>query len=87
MNTLAKRVHNIAPRPIDVTFETGETVRLTVRSAEFFQEEFQAEGKTDQGDVYRFVSDGTDDPLVAAERTDDSWQVVGEVVEVSRGEG
>lgn len=85
MNTLAKRIHNIMPRPMDVTFEGGETVRLTIGSAEFFQEAFQAEGESD-ADVYRFVSDGTDDPLVGARATDDGWELVGEVVGVSRVE-
>jgi hypothetical protein len=86
MHTLAKRIHNVAPRPMDVTFEGGETVRLTVRSAEFFQEAFQAEAEDEGGTVYRFVSDGTDDPLVAAEGTEEGWQPVGEVVDVARVE-
>lgn len=83
MNTLAKRVYNIAPDPVRLTFDDDDAVTLDVRSAEFFQEEFQGEGvdRTD-GTVYRLVSDGEDDPLLAASEGPDGWQVVGEVVGV-----
>lgn len=84
MHTLAKRIHNITPRPMELTFEGGETVEIRMRSAEFFQEAFQAEGESDDGTVFRFVSDGDDDPLVGARETDDGWHAVGEVVSVSR---
>jgi len=84
MNTLAKRIHNITPRPMVLTFGDGETVRVRMRSAEFFQEAFQAEGEAEDGTVYRFVSDGTDDPLVGARETADGWNPVGEVVDVER---
>jgi len=84
VNTLAKRIHNITPRPMELTFADGTTVRVRMRSAEFFQEAFQAEGETDDGTVYRFVSDGTDDPLVGARETADGWQPVGEVDAVDR---
>lgn len=82
MNTLAKRVHNIAPDPVALTVD-GETIELHPRSAEFFQEEFRAEGVAD-GTAYRMVSDGTDDPLVLARETADGWAVVGAVSAVER---
>lgn len=85
MHTLAKRIHNITPRPMALTFDDDTTVRMDITSAEFFQEAFQAEGEND-GTRYRFVSDGDDDPLVAARETDDGWQPVGEVVAVERVE-
>lgn len=84
MNTIAKRIHNVTPRPMDLTFADDTTVRVTMRSAEFFQESFQAEGEAEDGTVYRFVSDGTDDPLVGARETADGWTPVGEVVDVER---
>lgn len=84
MNTLAKRIHNITPHPVDLTFADDTTVRVRMRSAEFFQEAFQAEGEAEDGTRYRFVSDGTDDPLVAARETADGWDPVGEVVDVDR---
>ncbi|MFC7177695.1 hypothetical protein [Halosegnis marinus] len=87
MHTIAKRIHNITPRPMDVTFADGGTVRLTVSSAEFFQEAFQAEAESEDGTEYRFVSDGDDDPVVGArERDDGGWQPVGEVTAVARAE-
>lgn len=86
MNTLAKRIHNITPRPMSLTFGDETTVRIRIRSAEFFQEAFQAEGEAEDGTVYRFVSDGTADPLVGARETADGWEPVGEVTAVDRVE-
>ena len=85
MNTLAKRIHNVAPDPVRLTFADGSTVVLEMRSAEFFQEAFQAEGVADDT-VYRLVTDGGDDPLVAGRETDDGWATVGEVVEAERAD-
>ncbi|MFC6942000.1 hypothetical protein ACFQE8_18810 [Salinirubellus sp. GCM10025818] len=84
MNTEAKRIHNIAPDPVRLTFDDGATVEIEVRMAEFFQEAFQGEGVDEEGWTYRLVSDGTDDPLVAGRETDEGWETVGEVVAVER---
>ena len=84
MNTEAKRIHNIAPDPVRLTFADGTTVELRVRMAEFFQESFQGEGVDDEGRTYRLVSDGTDDPLAAGRETGEGWETVGEVVAVER---
>jgi hypothetical protein len=86
VNTEAKRIHNIAPRPVRLSFADGRTVELEVRMAEFFQESFQGEGVDAEGRTYRLVSDGTDDPLVAGREVDDGWERVGEVVAVERAE-
>lgn len=86
MHTLAKRIHNVTPRAVRLTFEGGSTVTLEMRSAEFFQESFQAEGVDDSGTVYRLVTDGEDDPLVAGRETDDGWATAGVVAEVERAE-
>ena len=40
------------------------------------------EGIDGDGTVYRLVTDGEDDPLLAAREGPDGWQVVGEVVGV-----
>ncbi|KAB7518870.1 hypothetical protein [Halosegnis rubeus] len=85
MHTLAKRIHNITPRSMVLTFADETTRRMEISSAEFFQEAFQAEGESD-GTRYRFVSDGDEDPLVAARETDDGWEPVGEVTAVERVE-
>ena len=86
MNTLAKRIHNITPQDVRLTFDDDATVVLEMRSAEFFQEAFQAEGVDEEGTAYRLVTDGTDDPLVAGRETDDGWASVGEVVAVEPAE-
>jgi hypothetical protein len=86
MNTLAKRIHNVTPRDVRLTFDDDATVVLEMRSAEFFQEAFQAEGVDEKGTTYRLVTDGTDDPLVAGRETDDGWTSVGEVVAVEAAE-
>lgn len=88
MNTLAKRVHNVAPDPVLLTFADDTSVTIAIRSAEFFQEEFQAEGvDRDDGTVYRLVTDGENDPLLAAREGDDGgWQLVGEIVAVEAAE-
>lgn len=82
MHQLAKRVHNVTPRPVRLTFADDSTVTLEMRSAEFFQDAFQGEGTDETGTAYRLVSDGADDPLVAGAETDDGWVSVGEVVDV-----
>lgn len=86
MHTLAKRIHNITPRDIRLTFEDDSTVVLEMRSAEFFQEAFQAEGNDPDGTAYRLVTDGEDDPLVAGRETDDGWATAGTVETVEAAE-
>lgn len=86
MHTLAKRIHNLTPRDVELTFDDGSTVTLAMRSAEFFQESFQAEGVDDAGNAYRLVTDGADDPLVAGREGDDGWSTVGAVTSVERAE-
>ena len=87
MHTLAKRIHNLTPQDVRLTFEDDSTVVLEMRSAEFFQEAFQAEGVDDDGVTYRLVTDGEDDPLVAGrERESGGWASVGEVTAVARVE-
>lgn len=82
MHTLAKRIHNITPRNVRLTFENGSTVVLEMHSAEFFQEAFQAEGTNSDGTAYRLVTDGDDDPLVAGKETGDGWTTAGTVDQV-----
>lgn len=82
MHTLAKRIHNITPRSVRLTLEDGSSVVLDMDSTEFFQEAFQAEGTGAQGDSFRLVTDGEDDPLVAGRETDDGWVTVGTVTAV-----
>ncbi|MFC5972925.1 hypothetical protein ACFPYI_16450 [Halomarina salina] len=82
MNTLAKRVYNVAPKDVRLTLVEGESLTLEMRSAEFFQESFQAEGVAD-GTTYRLVTDGEDDPLLVARETEGGWEVLGEIERVT----
>lgn len=81
MNTLAKRIYNLSPDPVALTLEGGDRLELEMRSAEFFQESFRAEGVV-EGTTHRMVTDGEDDPLLVARETDDGWAVLGEVTAV-----
>lgn len=84
MNTLAKRIHNITPDPIRITFSDETTVVLRMNSAEFFQESFQGEGMSDNDERYRIVTEGeNDDTVIAGKQADDSWSVVGTIVDVT----
>lgn len=85
MNTLAKRIHNITPDPIRVTFTDETTVDLRMQSTEFFQDAFQGEGvavSTDE--TYRIITEGEDDEtVVAGKQTENGWDVIGVVVGVT----
>jgi hypothetical protein len=86
MNTLAKRIHNIAPDPLRLTFADETTVDLRIQSAEFFQESFQGEGTAlDDDETYRIVTEGeNDDTVVAGKQADDGWDVVGVITDVTQ---
>jgi hypothetical protein len=84
MNTLAKRLYNVAPDDVTLTFSDDSTVSLAMRQAEFFQDELEAEGEDPDGTTYRIVDGDDDDTLLVARETTDGWQVVGEAVDVER---
>lgn len=86
MHALAKRIHNITPRNVQVTFEDDSIVVLEMRSAEFFQESFQAEGTAPDGTTYRLVTEDEDDSLIAGRETDGGWATAGTVVAVEPAE-
>jgi hypothetical protein len=85
MNTLAKRIHNITPNPLRLTFADETTVDIQIQSAEFFQEAFQGEGVSiDDHENYRIITEGeNDDTVVAGKQVDDGWEVVGVVTGVT----
>lgn len=84
MNPHAKRIYNIAPDNVVLTFDDGETYEFAVASAEFFQDEFQAEGTRvgDPGASYRIVGD--DDGVAVGRQgpEEEGWSTFGEVVDV-----
>ena len=85
MNTLAKRIYNIAPESIEATFADGSKELFEMRSAEFFQEEFQGvAARADDDREYRIITTGPDNErvLVGREREDGGFEQVGEIIEV-----
>ncbi|GAA0454912.1 hypothetical protein MUK72_08610 [Halococcus dombrowskii] len=89
MNTLAKRIHNIAPDPVHVTFADDSTATFEMQSAEFFQEEFQGVATPLDGDrEHRIVAGGsdTDEIVVGRERDDGGFEEVGAIVAVEPAE-
>lgn len=85
MNTLAKRIYNIAPESIRATFADGSTEAFEMQSVEFFQEEFQGVAtRADDDREYRIVTAGSDNErvIVGREREDGGFEQVGEIIEV-----
>lgn len=85
MNTLAKRIYNIAPESIRATFADGSKERFEMRSAEFFQEEFQGiAARADDDREYRIVTTDSDNErvIVGREREGGGFEQVGEIIEV-----
>ncbi|ELY93771.1 MULTISPECIES: hypothetical protein [Natrialba] len=87
LNPIAKRIHQISPEPVELTLNDGTTAVFHITGAEFFQQEFQAEGirKDDDAD-YRFItSTDNESILVGRKGVDESeWTMIGTVVEVNR---
>jgi hypothetical protein len=84
VNTLAKRLYNVAPDDVALTFADERTLTLAMHSAEFFQDELEAEGESDDGTTHRIVDGDDDETLLVARETEAGWTVAGEVVDVER---
>ncbi|AGB31684.1 hypothetical protein C488_14467 [Natrinema pellirubrum DSM 15624] len=88
LNRIAKRIHHISPEPVELTLNEGTTAVFHITGAEFFQQEFQAEGVREDDDAdYRFItSTDNESILVGRKGVDESgWTIVGTVAEVNRG--
>lgn len=84
MHEHAKRIYNIAPENVVLTFEDGEQHEFAVSSAEFFQDDFQGEATRpdDAGAAYRFVGD-SEGVVVGRQGSDEeSWSTFGVVTDV-----
>lgn len=86
LNAVAKRMYNVAPEPLHLSFDDGTTGVFELSSAEFFQQAFQAEGRRVDGDgeTYRFTTSDDNEAVLAGRRGDDGWQLAGEVVAAER---
>lgn len=87
LNPIAKRIHQISPEPVELTLSKGTTAVFHITGAEFFQQEFQAEGIREDDDAdYRFItSTDNESILVGRKGVDESeWTMIGTVAEVTR---
>ncbi|GAB7020634.1 transcriptional regulator [Halostagnicola sp. A-GB9-2] len=87
LNPTAKRIHQISPDPVELTLDDGTTAIFHISGAEFFQQEFQAEGVCEDADAdYRFItSTDNESILVGRKGVDESaWTMIGTIVEVNR---
>ncbi|WP_410766788.1 transcriptional regulator [Haloferax sp. DFSO60] len=87
LNRTAKRMYNIHPKSMHLVIGEGIDGTFTLRSAEFFQTEFQAEGtRADDDATYRFTTtEDNEAVIVGRQKTGESgWKMVGEVERVER---
>lgn len=86
LNEDAKRVYNVAPDPVRLTFDSGDVHEFAVSSAEFFQEDFQGEATRpdDPGAEYRLVTDGDELVVGRKDPDEDGWRTFGTVTAVER---
>ena len=91
LNPIAKRIHNVQPRPVRLELDSGETGVYEFSSTEFFQREFRGEGvRTDadpEADFRLISSEGNERILLGRSGPDEGgWSMVGEVVSAERAE-
>ncbi len=90
LNAVAKRIHNIAPRPVELTLEDGTTATFELEWVEFFQQEFKGEGgRVDDPDAaYRFVSSEDNESVLVGRQGpgEDGWTMLGAVLEAEPAE-
>ncbi len=84
LNPIAKRIHNVTPKPIRLRLDDGTEAVFEMSWTEFFQQEFQAEGsRTDDNADYRLISSEDNDSILVGRSGPDEqgWSMVGSVVE------
>jgi len=91
LHPIAKRIHNVQPRPVRIELESGETGTFEFSSTQFFQREFRGEGVRTDDDVdaaFRLItSDDYERILLGRSGADeDGWSMVGEIVAAERAE-
>jgi hypothetical protein len=83
LNRIAKRIHNVTPRPVKLTFADDETGVFHFTSTEFFQTDFQGEATREGDDAdYRVTTTEDGEGVVVGRKApdEDGWSLVGEVV-------
>ncbi|WP_411964187.1 transcriptional regulator [Haloferax sp. YSMS24] len=87
LNRVAKRMYNIHPNAMYLTVSDDTEGTFRLQSAEFFQTEFQAEGKRESDDaLYRFATTDDNDAVIVGRQApgEDGWSMVGTVRSVER---
>ena len=85
LNPIAKRIHNVTPKPVRLQLDDGTAAVFEMSWTEFFQQEFQAEGSRRDDDAeYRLISSEDNDSILLGRSAPDEerWSMIGEVVEV-----
>ncbi|KAB1198457.1 MULTISPECIES: transcriptional regulator [Haloferax] len=87
LNRVAKRMYNIHPKAMRLVVGDDIEDTFSLKSAEFFQTEFQAEGtRTGDDALYRFATTDDNESVIVGRRApgEDGWSMVGEVTAVER---
>lgn len=82
LNPIAKRIHNLAPRPVRLTLDDDTEAVFRMSSTEFFQQEFQAEATRENDDAdYRLVSSEDNNSVLVgrSEADEEGWSMIGSV--------
>ncbi|TKX42239.1 MULTISPECIES: transcriptional regulator [unclassified Halorubrum] len=91
LHPIAKRIHNVQPRPMRLELDSGETGVYEFSSTEFFQREFRGEGVRTDDDAdaeFRLISSEDYERILLGRSGPDEegWSMVGEVVEAEAAE-
>jgi len=89
LNPIAKRIHNLTPKPVRLTLDDGTEAVFEMAWTEFFQQEFQAEATRRDDDAdYRLVSSEDNDSILVgrSEADDEGWSMIGSVVTAEAAE-
>ena len=89
LNPIAKRIHNLTPKPVRLTLEDGTEAVFEMAWTEFFQQEFQAEATRRDDDAdYRLVSSVDNDAVLVGRQAadEDEWSMIGAVEAVDEAE-
>ena len=74
----------MSPDPVALTLDDGTEAVFRISSAEFFQQEFQAEGtRVDDDAEYRFVTSEDNESILVGRKApeDEHWSMIGKIVE------
>lgn len=91
LHPIAKRIHNVQPRPVRLDLDSGEVGTFEFTSTEFFQREFRGEGVRTDDDVdadFRLITSDDYERILLGRSgaNEDGWSMVGEVVSAERSE-